>query len=353
MKLINTIVALIFSFLLANTALAVPHQKLAMLTSEPPSVFTDKKITQKSEHKVRGSSCLRSADTVRRKAYKLDSIINKSAQRHSVDANLIRAVIAIESCYNAHAVSLAGAQGLMQLIPATADRFGVTNSFDVKQNINAGTKYLSFLLKRFNGDLRKVTAGYNAGEGRVDQYSHAPYNGVPPYKETRNYVKNVLRIYSELSGNYTQALFNVDNGLVNRNPASYKGMSAEERAILSRINSLGVKSSYPNKRAIAPIYKKQSIKKTIKRNIKRAKPVYKARLKSARHRVINPDISHLSPERQKAIRRLQLLQKKLRLRAAQSSRTRVKSTSRRMIAKPGRTGWKSNRQRAARLYKKR
>jgi hypothetical protein len=352
MKLINTIVAITFASLLANTAIATPHQKLAMLTPEPPSAFSVKKTSKKtsSKKKVRGWSCLRSVETVRRKARKIDAIINKSAQRYSVDSNLIRAVIAVESCYNARAVSPAGAQGLMQLIPATADRFGVTNSFDVKQNINAGTKYLRFLSKRFNGDLRKVTAGYNAGEGRVDQYSHAPYNGVPPYKETRNYVKNVLRIYGELSGNYTQASLD-DNGLVNRNPASYKGMSAEKKAILSRINSLGVKSSYPNKRAI--VHKKQLAKKTAKRKLTRAKPVYKGGLRFTRDRVINPDISHLSPRRQKAIKRLQLLQKKLRLRTDQSSGTRVKSTSRRMIIKPGREGWKSNRQGAARLYKKR
>jgi hypothetical protein len=239
-------------------------------------------------------------------------------------------VIAVESCYNARAVSPAGAQGLMQLIPATADRFGVTDSFDIKQNINAGTKYLRFLSKRFNGDLRKVTAGYNAGEGRVDQY-----NGVPPYKETRNYVKNVLRIYGELSGNHTLAS-SIDDSLVNRNPASYKGMSAEKRAILSRIHLLGVKSSYPNKRAIS--HKKQLTKKPaqkrVKRKVKRAKPIYKSGLRFERDRVKNPDISHLSLRRQKAIKRLQLLQRKLRLRTNKSSKGyTTHAASRRVTAK--------------------
>lgn len=351
MKLINIIVVIALAPLLSTIAVATPHQKMAMLTPDP-SGFIEKKITKKrsAKKKYRGSSCLRNVDTVRRKARKIDAIINKSAQRYSIDSNLVRAVIAVESCYNSRAVSPAGAQGLMQLIPATADRFGVTDSFDIKQNINAGTKYLRFLSKRFNGDLRKVTAGYNAGEGRVDQY-----NGVPPYKETRNYVKNVLRIYGELSGNYNPAP-RIDDGLVNRNPASYKGMSAEKRAILSRIHLLGVKSSYPNKRAILAKKKltKKTAQKIVRKNVKRAKPVYKSGLRFERDRVKNPDISHLSLRRQKAIKRLQLLQRKLRLRTDKSgNKYSTHASSRRVTAKPGRGGWKSNRQGAELLYKRR
>jgi hypothetical protein len=82
----------------------------------------------------------------------------------------------------------------MQLMPATADRFGVTDSFNAKQNIFAGARYLQWLTKRFNGNLRYALAGYNAGEGRVDQY-----NGVPPYRETQKYVVNVLAIYNRLA----------------------------------------------------------------------------------------------------------------------------------------------------------
>ena len=140
-------------------------------------------------------------DCIHSDAYK---IINKSKRYHKsiaraaklykVDPNLIRSVIAIESCYNRTAVSRAGAQGLMQLMPDTADRFGVKNSFDSSQNIHAGTKYLRFLQLRYKGDLPKVLAAYNAGEGRVDRYK-----GVPPYKETRAYVKNVTRLYKKLT----------------------------------------------------------------------------------------------------------------------------------------------------------
>jgi soluble lytic murein transglycosylase-like protein len=82
----------------------------------------------------------------------------------------------------------------MQLIPATAKRFGVRDSYNADQNIRGGVKYLKFLKARFRGDLKKVIAAYNAGEGAVDKYK-----GIPPYKETKNYVKNVLKVYAKLS----------------------------------------------------------------------------------------------------------------------------------------------------------
>lgn len=116
------------------------------------------------------------------------------AKRYQVDASLVKAVIAIESCYNPTAVSPKGAQGLMQLIPATAERFGISNSMNSKQNIRGGTRYLAWLIKRFDGDLQKALAGYNAGEGAVDRYK-----GIPPYRETQHYVKNVLAVYQRLS----------------------------------------------------------------------------------------------------------------------------------------------------------
>ncbi len=120
--------------------------------------------------------------------------INLASRKYAVDAYLIRSVIAIESCYQQKAVSSAGAQGLMQLMPDTADRFGVSDSFDSAQNIDAGTKYLRFLQRRYKGELTKVLAAYNAGEGRVDYYK-----GIPPFKETRLYVKNVLATYKKLT----------------------------------------------------------------------------------------------------------------------------------------------------------
>jgi len=112
--------------------------------------------------------------------------IRNAARQHGVDEAIVRAIIHAESAFNPRALSRVGAQGLMQLMPATARRFGVTDAFDARQNIGGGVQYLAWLLKRFNGNLTLAAAGYNAGEGAVDKY-----NGVPPYKETRHYVERV------------------------------------------------------------------------------------------------------------------------------------------------------------------
>ncbi len=112
--------------------------------------------------------------------------IASAAREHGVDEAIVRAIIHAESAFNPNALSRVGAQGLMQLMPATARRFGVSNAFDASQNIQGGVKYLAWLLKRFNGNLTLAAAGYNAGEGAVDKYK-----GVPPYSETRRYVERV------------------------------------------------------------------------------------------------------------------------------------------------------------------
>ena len=112
--------------------------------------------------------------------------IRNAARQHGVDEAIVRAIIHAESAFNPNALSRVGAQGLMQLMPATARRFGVGNAFEPVQNIGGGVKYLAWLLKRFNGNLTLAAAGYNAGEGAVDKYK-----GVPPYRETRHYVERV------------------------------------------------------------------------------------------------------------------------------------------------------------------
>ena len=122
----------------------------------------------------------------------LDRLIFDVGQRQGVDPRFIHAVIWQESKYKNEARSHAGAQGLMQLIPATAERFGCENVYDPTENIEAGTKYLRWLLKRFDGNVELALAGYNAGEGAVDKY-----NGVPPYNETRNYVKIISQRYGK------------------------------------------------------------------------------------------------------------------------------------------------------------
>lgn len=124
-----------------------------------------------------------------------DPIIERHAARTGIDPNLVRAVIGQESTGIRTAVSPKGARGLMQLMPGTAARFGVTNVNDPEQNIRGGTDYLKFLSDRYNGNPDKILAGYNAGEGNVDKY-----HGVPPFAETRNYVPAVKARYQKLTG---------------------------------------------------------------------------------------------------------------------------------------------------------
>ena len=124
---------------------------------------------------------------------KLDQIILEAGQKEGVDPRFIHAVIWQESKYKVSARSHAGAQGLMQLMPATAKRFGCAHPDDPAENVEAGTKYLNWLLRRFAGNVELALAGYNAGEGSVDKYA-----GVPPYNETQNYVKIISQRYGKL-----------------------------------------------------------------------------------------------------------------------------------------------------------
>src|SRR6476620_7548582 len=122
----------------------------------------------------------------------LDRMIFDVSQREGLDPRFVHAVIWQESKYKVDARSHAGAQGLMQLMPATAKRFGCEHPEDPKENITAGTKYVSWLLKRFAGNVELALAGYNAGEGSVDKY-----DGIPPYNETQNYVKIISKRYGK------------------------------------------------------------------------------------------------------------------------------------------------------------
>jgi hypothetical protein len=123
---------------------------------------------------------------------KLDSIIRQNGARHGVDPYLIFCVMEQESHFSSKAVSPVGARGLMQLMPGTAARFGVRNPHDAAQNVSGGTRYLKELMRRFKGNVSLVLAGYNAGEGNVMRYGYR----VPPFRETRNYVKRVGGKYS-------------------------------------------------------------------------------------------------------------------------------------------------------------
>lgn len=121
--------------------------------------------------------------------------VKAAAQEFGVEEAVIRAIMHAESAFKPNALSRVGAQGLMQLMPATARRFGVSNAFDPQQNIRGGVEYLAWLLKRFNGNLTLAAAGYNAGEGAVDRHK-----GVPPYSETRRYVERVAVLADRYRG---------------------------------------------------------------------------------------------------------------------------------------------------------
>ncbi len=121
----------------------------------------------------------------------LDKIIADAASRHAVDANLVRAIIKVESNFNPAAVSRKGAMGLMQLMPATARGLNVANPFDPQQNVDAGVRHLKGLLDNYGGNVELAAAAYNAGGGAVQRHG-----GVPPYRETRDYVRKVKGLYN-------------------------------------------------------------------------------------------------------------------------------------------------------------
>ena len=120
-------------------------------------------------------------------------LIEQAAYRYQVDAKLVHAVIQTESAYNSTAQSPKGAVGLMQLMPDTARRFGVSDRNDPDQNVDGGTRYLKHLINMFNPNLDLAVAAYNAGENAVIRYN----NSIPPYPETQNYVKQVLALYNQ------------------------------------------------------------------------------------------------------------------------------------------------------------
>ncbi|MFV5427437.1 lytic transglycosylase domain-containing protein [Acinetobacter towneri] len=150
-----------------------------------------------------------------------DHIIQQAAQQHGVSEGLIKAVMHTESGFNVNARSPVGAQGLMQLMPATARRFNVSNAYDPHENIMAGAKYLAWLLKRFNGNTTLALAGYNAGEGNI-----AKYGGVPPFRETQDYVRRVTSRYSNLYANGVSASAN-NNAITANNNSNTQSQNAQ------------------------------------------------------------------------------------------------------------------------------
>ena len=152
---------------------------------KPTILFTDQPVSIVSAN----ASSLRGYTTG---SAQVDSYLIDSSKRNGVDPLLLYSVMHQESSFKSHALSPKGARGLMQLMPGTAARFGVTSIFDPRQNIEGGARYLRFLLDRFDGDVNLALAGYNAGEGAVEKYGWQ----IPPYAETQEYVRRISRRYS-------------------------------------------------------------------------------------------------------------------------------------------------------------
>jgi soluble lytic murein transglycosylase-like protein len=131
-------------------------------------------------------------DETAKSAKSTRQIVSEASAKHGVDSDFLHSVIKQESAGNSNAVSRTGARGLMQLMPATASQLGVHDSFSPEQNVHGGARYLRELLERYNGDAIKALAAYNAGPEAVDRYK-----GVPPYRETRQYVQRVIRDYNK------------------------------------------------------------------------------------------------------------------------------------------------------------
>ena len=156
------------------------------------SVAAKQSTSSNSAEKTSGENFSTYLDSAQTKTTTLDAIFAKAAEKYNVDVNLLKAIAKAESNFHNSSTSHAGAQGIMQLMPATAEYLGVDDPYDPEQNIMGGAKYISRLLKQYDGNTTLALAAYNAGSGNVKKYG-----GVPPFEETQNYVKKVTQYYKE------------------------------------------------------------------------------------------------------------------------------------------------------------
>ena len=192
--------AILFAALLAATAAAAHPKIYSYVDADGIRHYTD--VPDNNRYKLLALSAEDMTQsgqhydlTILARATQYASIIEKAAVSAALEPNLLRAVIVVESGFNSRAVSKRGAVGLMQLMPATATRFGVSNPFDPKENVHGGARYLKFLIDRFGQNIRLALAAYNAGEEAVER------NGgqIPPFTETMAYVPRVMKIYQMLT----------------------------------------------------------------------------------------------------------------------------------------------------------
>lgn len=160
------------------------------ITDRNLDLFLHPSVSMKYYPDVNATTSIFSAFSPEKNAERYMPLIQQAADKYGVDPKLIYAVIKHESNFNPNAKSPVGASGLMQLMPQTAKSLGVTDIFDPQQNIEAGTKYLRKMLDKYNGNIQLALAAYNAGPGNVDKYG-----GIPPFRETQNYVPKVMNTY--------------------------------------------------------------------------------------------------------------------------------------------------------------
>lgn len=182
-------------FIVLCTFAVVAHAEIfAYTTPKGVRLYTDAPLFERGykpmNKAARNARRLRNSTAAN--AAVIDRLVTQLAPYYGLDPKLVSAVIRVESNYDVRAVSSANAAGLMQLIPATAQRFGVVDRFDATDNIKGGMAYLRWLMSRFEGDVSLVLAGYNAGENAV-----AKYGGVPPFKETQRYIQKVRSLYGK------------------------------------------------------------------------------------------------------------------------------------------------------------
>ena len=222
-----------------TTLLTNKQSRYSNLKVEKKTYYPDSNIHSYSNWGASESSVLPSYS---RNKNAFDHIIRQAAQTHGISEGLIKAVMHTESGFNVNARSPVGAQGLMQLMPATARRFNVSNAYDPQQNINAGAKYLAWLMKRFNGNTSLALAGYNAGEGNVQKYG-----GIPPFRETQDYVRRVSSRYSNLYAGGINISAGSNNTLAN---AQVIAQSAHYDTDSSPSTQLSVSRSAPSRQII-------------------------------------------------------------------------------------------------------